>query len=152
MENLFEQLQHIFICIYSIYTGSFTALGIRNEANPSLFLDFWGPQSLSWTPKDGRKLLLGKKHTTLGLMVSQDCGQKRGKFKDPVNWALYTGCLEHDFFFNGFDFQYYPSFLHYDKLKYRFLGYQMKEWTIGACPIHQILNFFLFLTATRAHH
>ena len=45
---------------------------------------FWTsevPKGLSWTSKDGRKLLLGKKHTTLGLMVSPDGGQKKVKFQ-----------------------------------------------------------------------
>ena len=44
-------------------------------------------QACFWTPKDGRKLLLGKKHTTLGLMVSPGSGQKEDRFQDLVNWA-----------------------------------------------------------------
>ena len=31
-------------------------------------------------------------------MMSPDGGQKKDKFQDLVNWAWYTGCLEHDFF------------------------------------------------------
>ena len=31
-----------------------------------------GPQRLPWDPKDGRKLLLGKKHTVVDKMVSHE--------------------------------------------------------------------------------
>ena len=78
-------IQSIFNLKFYLSTESFTASGLRNEAVTGLFLDFWGPQRLLWTPKDGRKLLLGKKHTTLILMVSPDGGQKKDKFQDLVN-------------------------------------------------------------------
>ena len=44
---------------------------------------FWTsevPKGFFGLPKDGRKLHLGKKHTTLGLMMSPDGGQKKDKF------------------------------------------------------------------------
>ena len=78
---------------WGVTTGSFTASGLRNEAVNGLFLDFWGPQRLLWSPKVGRKLNLGKKHTSLGLMVSPDGGQKKDNLQDLVNWAWYTGYL-----------------------------------------------------------
>ena len=64
-----------------ITTGSFTASGLRNEAVTGLFLDFWGPQRLLWTFKDGCILHLGKKHTFLGLVVSPGGWKKKNKFK-----------------------------------------------------------------------
>ena len=73
------------VFLFVNYTGCLDGLSLRNGALTEMFLDFRGPQRLPGDQKDGRKLLLGKKHATLGLMVRQDGGQKRGKFKDPVN-------------------------------------------------------------------
>ena len=44
-------------------TGCPDRCGLRNGALTEMFFDFRGPQRLPWDPKDGRKLLLGKKHT-----------------------------------------------------------------------------------------
>ena len=59
------------------YTGCPDRCGLRNGALTEMFLDFRGPQRLPWDPKDGRKLLLGKKHTFMRKMVSQDSGPKK---------------------------------------------------------------------------
>ena len=47
----------------NLHTGCPDRCGLRNGALTEMFLDFRGPQRLPWDPKDGRKLLLGKKHT-----------------------------------------------------------------------------------------
>ena len=46
----------------TLTTGCPDQCGLRNWALTEMFLDFRGPQRLPWDPKDGRKLLLGKKH------------------------------------------------------------------------------------------
>ena len=151
---------------YTIYTGSFTASGLRNEAVTGLFLDFWGPQRLLWTPKDGRKLHLGKKHTFLGLMVSPGGCKKKNKIQDLVNWAWYTGCLDFEFCSN------FPLLVHSFIWLPEILYFQfviMKKWRIIlkikaikeeimfktpciSSPIHQILEFVLFLSTIWTHH
>ena len=48
-------------------TGCPDRCGLRNVALTGMFLDFKRSQRGPWDPKDGRKLLLGKKHTICGL-------------------------------------------------------------------------------------
>ena len=62
----------------------------------SLFWDKRGPQRLLCTPKNGRKLLLGKKNIVLGFRASQEADCQKREFQDLFNLALFTGCLESD--------------------------------------------------------
>ena len=65
----------------------------------SLIWDLRGPQRLLCSPKNGRKLLLGKKHTVVGFRASQEAPCLIREFQDLSNSALFPVCLKNDFFF-----------------------------------------------------
>ena len=73
-----------------------------------------GPHGLQWSPKNGRKLHLGKKYTVLGFRAGQEASCLNTEFQDLFNLALFTVCLKNDFFFlhgifkvKSFDNQYF---------------------------------------------
>ena len=59
-----------------------------------LFWNLRGHQRLLCTPKNGRKLLLGKKHTILGFRASQEASCQIREFQDLSNLALFPVCLK----------------------------------------------------------
>ena len=65
----------------------------------SLIWDYRGPQSVLCTPKNGRKLLLGKKHIFWGFRAGQEVACGKREFQDLFNLAQFTGCLKNDLFF-----------------------------------------------------
>ena len=52
----------VYLIIYASLVFKF-AFSLRNGVLSKMFLDFRGPQRLPWDSKDGRKLVLRKKHT-----------------------------------------------------------------------------------------
>ena len=80
----------------------------------TLNLDLSGPHGLHCSPKNGRKLHLGKKTLYLGFRAGQEASCLNTEFQDLINLAQFTVCLKNDFFFlhgnfkvKSFDNQYF---------------------------------------------
>ena len=74
---------------------------------------FWtlrGPQRLPWDPKDGHKLLLGKKHT-----IVEGKKEKRQNSRSGELSIIYR-VSKKNFFFISLVFPHFLSFLYYGNL------------------------------------
>ena len=93
--NISSETSHY--CVNEAFTAKLQGVFFQSASGTGLFQALiWalrGPQRLQCTPKIGRKLLLGKKHTVLGFRDSQEASCLR-EFQDFLNLALFSVCLK----------------------------------------------------------